>query len=63
MFTAYAHNKRNLVRKGDRVKSGETIAYVGKSGRASAPHLHFEIRRGKTPVDPLAYLPGKKKRH
>lgn len=63
MFTAYAHNKRNLVRKGDRVKAGETIAYVGRSGRASAPHLHFEIRRGKTPVDPLAYLPRKRKRH
>ncbi len=57
MFTAYAHNQRNLVRKGDRVKSGAVIARVGKTGRASGPHLHFEVRRGTTPVDPLVYLP------
>lgn len=57
MFTAYAHNQRNLVRKGNRVKSGDVIARVGRTGRASAPHLHFEVRRGSTPVDPLAYLP------
>ncbi|MFC1537137.1 LysM peptidoglycan-binding domain-containing M23 family metallopeptidase [Pseudomonadota bacterium] len=57
MFTAYAHNQRNLVRKGDRVKAGSVIARVGKTGRASGPHLHFEVRRGSTPVDPLAYLP------
>jgi len=57
MFTAYAHNQRNLVRKGNRVKSGDVIARVGKTGRASGPHLHFEVRRGPTPVDPMAYLP------
>ncbi len=57
MFTAYAHNQRNLVRKGQRVRAGEIIARVGKTGRASGPHLHFEVRRGTTPVDPLAYLP------
>ncbi|HKI62391.1 MAG TPA: M23 family metallopeptidase [Mariprofundaceae bacterium] len=57
VFTAYAHNQRNLVRKGDRVRAGEIIARVGSSGRASGPHLHFEVRRGSTPVDPLAYLP------
>jgi len=57
VFTAYAHNQRNLVRKGERVKRGDTIARVGQTGRASGPHLHFEVRRGSTPVDPLAYLP------
>lgn len=57
MFTAYAHNQRNLVRKGSRVKAGDIIARVGKTGRASGPHLHFEVRRGPTPVDPIAYLP------
>lgn len=62
MFTAYAHNQRNLVRKGDRVQSGDLIARVGRSGRATAPHLHFEVRRGKTPVNPLAYLPKKRSR-
>jgi lipoprotein NlpD len=59
MFTAYAHNQRNLVRKGNRVKAGAVIARVGRTGRASGPHLHFEVRRGSTPVDPLAYLPRK----
>ncbi len=59
MFTAYAHNQRNLVRKGDRVKAGDVIARVGRTGRASGPHLHFEVRRGPTPVDPLAYLPSR----
>lgn len=57
MFTAYAHNQRNLVSKGQRVKQGDIIARVGHTGRASGPHLHFEVRRGPTPVDPLAYLP------
>jgi len=57
VFTAYAHNQRNLVSKGDRVRAGDVIGRVGSSGRASGPHLHFEVRRGSTPVDPLAYLP------
>lgn len=56
-FTAYAHNQRNLVRRGDHVRAGDIIARAGSSGRASGPHVHFEIRRGSTPVDPLAYLP------
>ncbi len=56
-FTAYAHNQRNLVRKGEKVVAGDVIARVGKTGRATGPNLHFEIRRGSTPVDPLAYLP------
>lgn len=59
MFTAYAHNQRNLVRKGMKVKAGDLIARVGQTGRASGPHLHFEVRRGSTPVDPLSYLPKK----
>ena len=56
-FTAYAHNQRNLVKKGDQVVAGDLVARVGKTGRTSGPHLHFEVRRGSTPVDPLAYLP------
>lgn len=57
--TAYAHNKANHVRKGARVERGEHIADVGKSGnaRGNRPHLHFEVRRGETPRDPLRYLP------
>jgi len=57
LFTAYAHNERNLVKRGDHVKKGDTIARVGSTGRASGPHLHFEVRQNSTPVDPLAYLP------
>jgi len=57
LFTAYAHNQRNIVHRGDRVHSGQVIAKVGKTGRATGPHLHFEVRRGTTPVDPLLYLP------
>ncbi len=57
MFTAYAYNQVNLVRRGKRVKRGGIIARVGQTGRATGPHLHFEVRRGPTPVNPLAYLP------
>ncbi len=57
MFTAYAHNQINLVRRGKHVKRGDIIARVGQTGRATGPHLHFEVRRGPTPVNPLAYLP------
>ena len=60
LFTAYAHNQKNLVKRGDQVSSGQRIALVGTSGRSSAPHLHFEVRRGETAVDPLAYLPKRK---
>jgi hypothetical protein len=44
LLTIYAHNKKNLVTTGDLIKSGQVIALVGKTGRASAPHLHFETR-------------------
>ena len=57
LFTVYAHNRRNLVKKGARVKRGDTIARVGQTGRANGPHLHFEVRHGGTAVDPLSYLP------
>jgi len=55
--TVYAHNRRNLVDKGDFVQAGQVIAEVGETGRASGPHLHFEVRCGKSPRDPLQYLP------
>jgi hypothetical protein len=55
--TVYAHNHRNRVRKGQFVEKGEVIAEVGTSGNASGPHLHFELRRGAKPLDPLLYLP------
>lgn len=57
LLTVYAHNSLLLVRTGDRVGAGQEIARVGQSGRASAPHLHFEVRRGQIPQDPLRFLP------
>ncbi len=56
-FTVYAHNSENNVLEGDIVKQGQIIGKVGSTGKASGPHLHFEIRKGKTPVDPLKLLP------
>ncbi len=57
MFTAYAHNDRNLVSRGDKVKQGQQIATVGETGRVTGPHVHFELRRGETAIDPIPYLP------
>lgn len=54
--TAYAHNDAMLVKKGDRVRQGQVIAKVGKSGSATEPQLHFEIRQNLKAVDPVALL-------
>lgn len=56
MVTVYAHNRKNLVSEGDRVRQGQVIAEVGQTGRASASHLHFEVRQSEVPVDPLKHL-------
>ena len=56
--TAYAHASEILVKKGDVVKRGQTIAKSGQTGSVTAPQLHFEIRKGSTPVDPAQYLNG-----
>jgi murein DD-endopeptidase MepM/ murein hydrolase activator NlpD len=55
--TAYAHNEVLLVKKGQKVRRGEPIARVGKTGGVGDPQLHFELRRGTTAVDPLDHLP------
>lgn len=57
LMTVYAHNERNLVRLGENVTQGQLIAKVGQTGRASGPHLHFEVRRGVEPENPLLFLP------
>jgi murein DD-endopeptidase MepM/ murein hydrolase activator NlpD len=54
--TAYAHNKKLLVDRGDRVKQGETVALVGATGDVDRPQLHFEIRKGDRAVDPNRHL-------
>ena len=52
----YAHGSKLLVQVGDRVDRGQPVALVGRTGNASTPHCHFEIRRGDVPVDPSVYL-------
>jgi murein DD-endopeptidase MepM/ murein hydrolase activator NlpD len=56
--TAYAHAKELLVKRGDQIKRGEVIAKSGQSGNADAPQLHFEVRKGSAPVDPMQFLNG-----
>ena len=54
--TLYAHLARLVVRAGDTVAAGRTVGLSGNSGRSSAPHLHFEVRRAGRPVDPLTLI-------
>ncbi|MBM3490643.1 MAG: M23 family metallopeptidase [Alphaproteobacteria bacterium] len=54
--SAYAHNQSLLVKAGGRVQRGQTIALAGDSGNVGTPQLHFELRRGSVPVDPLPHL-------
>jgi len=56
IHTLYGHNTRNLVKVGDRVTRGITIAFVGSTGKSTAPHLHFEVQKNGVPVDPREYL-------
>ncbi len=56
-ITAYAHNDRLFVKKGQKVTRGEKIATVGSSGSVTTPQLHFEVRSGKKAVNPRPYLP------
>ena len=56
LVTVYAHNHQNLVKVGQQVRRGDRIATVGRSGRATGYHLHFEIRRKTVPVAPHNYL-------
>ncbi|GLR88090.1 LysM peptidoglycan-binding domain-containing M23 family metallopeptidase [Bradyrhizobium iriomotense] len=56
--TAYAHASELLVKRGDSIKRGQVIAKSGQSGEVASPQLHFEIRKGSNPVDPLQFLNG-----
>jgi len=56
--SAYAHNKELLVKRGDQVRRGQTVGYAGMSGSVSSPQVHFELRKGAKPVNPLDYLAG-----
>jgi lipoprotein NlpD len=56
-FTVYAHNSVNLVKVGMKVKKGQMVSRVGRTGRATGPHLHFEVRDGPKARNPLFFLP------
>ena len=57
--TLYSHNKKNLVRIGDYVKAGQPIAIVGRTGRATTEHCHFEVRINGKPYDPMRFFDNK----
>jgi len=56
--SAYANASELLVKRGDTIKRGQVIAHAGQTGNVTSPQLHFEIRKGSTPVDPIKYLGG-----
>jgi murein DD-endopeptidase MepM/ murein hydrolase activator NlpD len=56
--SAYANASELLVKRGDTIKRGQVIANAGQTGNVTSPQLHFEIRKGSTPVDPIKYLGG-----
>jgi murein DD-endopeptidase MepM/ murein hydrolase activator NlpD len=58
-MTAYAFNSELSVKRGDQVRRGQSIAVVGRVGAMAFPQLHFEIRRGSEPLNPLDYLPNR----
>jgi murein DD-endopeptidase MepM/ murein hydrolase activator NlpD len=56
--SAYAHASELLVKRGDTIRRGQVIAHAGQTGNVTSPQLHFEIRKGSTPVDPTQFLGG-----
>ena len=54
--SAYAHNEQLLVKRDDVVRRGQVIAKAGKTGAVDQPQLHFELRQGSKPVDPMPHL-------
>lgn len=55
-LTLYAHNQKNLAKVGDLVQRGQVIAKVGSTGRSTGNHVHFEVRKGGTIVNPAKYI-------
>lgn len=59
IVTLYAHNSSIVVSEGQSVKRGNTISKAGSTGYSTGPHLHFEVRKGGSYVDPLPWVRGK----
>lgn len=57
-MTAYAHNSKLLVKRGDTVKRGQTISLAGNTGSVTTPQIHFEVRKGAKAVDPRTVIGG-----
>lgn len=56
--TLYGHLSKKIVKVGQRVAKGQVIGYVGQTGNATGPHLHFEVRKGSQDVNPSSFLSG-----
>ena len=56
--SAYAHNGKLLVRRGDKIRRGQVVARAGATGSVEQPQVHFELRKGSKPVNPLKYMAG-----
>ncbi|MCF6094552.1 M23 family metallopeptidase [Microaerobacter geothermalis] len=56
IWTLYGHNQKLLVKEGQEVKRGDTIALMGSTGRSTGPHVHFTVYKNQVPVDPMPYL-------
>ena len=54
--TLYGHNSRRAVQVGETVKKGQVISYAGSTGKSTGPHVHYEIRKNDTAIDPWTYL-------
>lgn len=58
--TLYSHNKTNIATVGQRVKRGDTVAYVGSTGNAQSPHVHYSIYKDGKPLNPLKIFKGER---
>lgn len=56
IVTKYAHMQRSIVKPGQWIRKGEVLGFVGMTGRATGPHLHYEVRLNGVPVNPMRYI-------